>query len=146
MAVRAIENDIETAIKLVIEDRLIVDDITGVDVDTLTNEAPGEEHRKPYIFVMCRPVTHMGGKTDQWSGQVAIEIQTKHLNNRDKNASNLVNLLASVGYALDYGDFSTKATRLNSIQLRRIGGDYTFEESMNSATIDVEIVKACGEK
>jgi len=146
MAVRAVENDIENAVKAVIEAQLITDGVVGVTVDGLTLGAPGVEPKKPYVFVVCRPLEHKGGNTDQWMGELAIDIHTLHLNTRDRTAADLTNIMASVAYAIDYGDFSAQATRLNAIQLRRTGGEYTFDDSMNQCTIDVSVIKACGSK
>lgn len=146
MTVRAVENDIETAVKAVIEAQLVTDGISGVTVDGLTLGAPGVEPKKPYVFIACRPLEHKGGQTDQWMGELQVDIHTLHLNTRDRDAADLVNIMASVAYAMDYGDFSAQTTRLNALQLRRTGGEYTFDESMNQCTIDVSVVKACGSK
>lgn len=146
MAVRDIEADVEQAVVQAINAQLQADGITGVDVDSLTSGSSGEEHRKPYAFVMCRPLSHQGASTEQWSGDLAIEIMTKHLTGRDRTAATLVNIMGSIAYALDFDNFSQYTERVGALQLRRTGGSYDFEDSTNTVTLDVDIIKACGSK
>lgn len=146
MAVQDVENDIELAVKAVLTAQLATDGITGVSIDNLTSGSPGDVPVKPYVFIACRPLMHMGAGLDQWSGDLSIQIMTKHLEGKDADAATLVDIMGSVSYALDYGNFSAQTTRLNSIALRRTGGDYQFEESENMVNLDVEIIKACGSK
>jgi hypothetical protein len=144
---RDIEKDIETAVKAVIVAQLATDGIMGVRVDALTLGAPGEENTKPYIFVMCQPVQKQGfGGTDStYNTAIAIQIQTAHLTSEDRRATNLINILGSVGYALDNADFTAQTARIGSLQIRRQGGNYDFEDSTNEVTIQCDAL-ICGTK
>jgi hypothetical protein len=146
MAVKDVEKDIEHAIEACINARLATDGVAGVSSNTLLTGAPGEEPNYPYIFVMCRPLAHRGAGTDQWTGDASVEIMTKHQTPKDRDATTMAQILGSVAYALDYDNFSTHTQRISSLALRRTGGSYTFEGSTNICSIDIEIIKACGQK
>jgi len=146
MAVREVEKDIEQALEAGINARLATDGLSGVSSNTLLSGAPGEEPRFPYIFVMCRPLNHLGAGTDQWTGEAQVAIMTKHLTPHDRDATTMGDILASVAYALDYDTFTAHTTRGGSLAVRRAGGSYRFESSDNECLIDIEIIKACGTK
>ena len=146
MAVRDVEKDIENAVKAVLEAQIDADGIMGVTFRTLTGGAPGEEPQKPYVFIACRPLNYKGGGTDQWDGELSIDIHTQHLTSYDRDATGLVEIMGSVAYALDYNDFSASTERVGAVNLRRTGGSYDFDKSHNIATIDVTIIKACNSK
>lgn len=146
MTVRAVENDIEQAMVTTIENQLSADGITGVSVNGFSLGSPGEEPSKPYVYVACRPLNYGGGGTIQWSGVAMVQVMTQHLEDYDRDATTMNQIFQSVAYALDFGDFSANSTRVNSIALRRTGGEYEVAQSTNSVTLDVEIIKACGVK
>lgn len=142
MAIRGVESDAEQAIVNVIKARLITDGISA-HVDGLTLGAPGQEPQMPYVFVMVRPAQHRGSAIGQWTADASIEIRTQHLDGRDRDGSMLTKLFESVAYACDFDNFTAQATRLYSINVRRTGGDYAFEESTNMVSISCELI-LCG--
>jgi len=140
-----IEADVEQAVVAVIKAQLVADGVHGIDVRAITLGSPGDEAVYPMIHVACSPVQHRGANIKDWTGQVVVHIQTKHLTGRDRDASTLVSLLGSVGYALDFGDFSAKANILNSIHVIRQIGDYTFGDSSNEVNLPCNLL-LCGLK
>lgn len=142
---RGIESDVEQAIVKVIKAQLIADNLGTVSVNSITLGAPGDEPVYPYVHVGCRPAAHKGALIKDWTTEVSISLRTRHLTGRDREATTLVDLLDSVGYALDFGDFSAQALRVNSIQVRRIGGSWEFEDSANIVNIDATVI-VCGSK
>lgn len=139
---KGVEAIIEAAFKGLIESQLSTDSITGVRVGTITGGIVDEEMTKPFIWIGCAPVEHKGGSLNQWTGQVEVRIRTAHLTRKDRDGATLVELLGSVGYALDYGTASP--TGLNSIAFRRLQGEWEFADSSNGVNIPVEIISACG--
>ena len=146
MTVRAVELDIERAVMLAIQDQVAADGIVGVNFNTLLSGAPGQEPEYPYVYVMCEPLTHMGGTLNQWEGTISVEIRTKHTTGNDRDAATLGDIFSAVAYTIENADFSTKTERVASLQLRRTGGGYFFEEATNTLEVSAEIVKACGSK
>ena len=142
---RGIEADVEQAVVEVIKDQLIADNLGGVSVNAITLGSPGEEPVYPYVHVACRPATHKGAMVKDWTADLSISIMSKHLTGRDRSATGAVDILDSVGYAMDFGDFSAKAVRVNSIHVRRTGGSWEFENSTNTVNIDA-VVLICGNK
>ena len=139
---KGIEAIIEAGLKTLIETQLTADEITGVRVDTITNGIVEDEMVKPFIWVGCAPVEHLGASNHQWTGQVEVRIRTAHLTGKDRDAATLVELLASVGYALDFGSVPTSGG-INSIAIRRLQGEWEFADSTNGVNIPVEIIRAC---
>jgi len=137
------EKDIENAIVTVLSAQITADGHTGVNVRAITLGSPGDERDYPLVHVACAPLEHKGAGVKEWRGNVVVNIQTKHITDRDRTATTLVSLLGSVGYALDFGDFTAEANVLNSINVRRTTGDYEFSDSTNEVNIPCEII-ACG--
>jgi hypothetical protein len=140
-----IEADIEQAIVAVILEQLEEDDHEEVPVTAITLGSPGDEAVYPMVHVACQPLAGKGAKVKEWTGQVVVNIRTKHLTGKDRDASTLVSLFGSVSYALDFGDFTEEAKVLNSIHMRRGGGDYIFADSTNEVNITCAVT-ACGIK
>lgn len=139
---KGIESIIEAGFKSMIEAQLAFDGFSDVRVDTITNGMPGDEMEKPFVWIGCAPVEHKGGGLNQWMGNAEVRIRTAHLTGKDRDGATLVELLASVGYALDYGQMNPSG--LNSVAWRRLQGDWEFADSTNGVNIPIEIISACG--
>jgi hypothetical protein len=140
-----IEADVEQAVVKVIEAQLVEDGHNDTPVTAITLGSPGDEAEYPMVHVGCAPVEHKGATVKDWTGQMVISIRTKHLTGKDRDASTLVSLLGSVGYALDFGNFSQHAEVVNSIHAIRETGDYEFADSTNAVNIPCRLL-ICGLK
>lgn len=143
---RGIEREIETTIKLGLENQIANDGFTDVRVRTFNGATLDEEKQKTLVFIVCEPVEVVAQRGNgPWNSTVEVHVETAHLTEKDRDGATMVSLAESVAYALDYMDFDNFTTWMNSLNTRRIGGNYEVEGSTN-ATVFMAEVKACGDK
>ena len=139
---KGIEAIIEAGFAQMIQSQLISDNFGDVRIGTITGGIIDAEKTKPFVWVGCSPMEHKGPGSHYWTGNAEIRIRTAHLTGKDRDGTTLVELLASVAYALDFGQMSPNG--LNSVAWRRLQGDWEFADSSNGVNIPVEIISACG--